>query len=57
VTGSDLKFNVNNQPYRLRMLVDGYQIAEVDLNPSTRNVVVALTTSSIPISLQRLFYK
>lgn len=57
VTGSDLKFSVNNQPYRLRVLVDGYQIAEVDLNPSTRNVVVPLTPSSIPISLQRLFHK
>jgi len=57
VQGSDLTFYVNNQPYLLRVQVDGYQIAEVQLNPPPRSISVPLTPSGVPLALQRLFRK
>lgn len=55
VQGSELSFYVDNRTYLLRVQVDGYQIAEVQLNPPPRQVTILLKPTSMPLSIQRLF--
>lgn len=55
VLDNRLAFYAPNSSYRLRVQVDGYQIAEVSLPNSPGPFSVPLTRSSIPVSLQRLY--
>ena len=55
VQGSELSFYVDNRSYLLRVQVDGYQIAEVPLNPPARQMTIPLKPSSVPLSIQHLF--
>lgn len=57
VQTGDFTFYAQNRPSTLRVQVDGYAIAEKPLNPSVRTLTIQLTSSNVPLALQRIFRK
>ena len=55
VQGGKFTFYVSNPQYLLRVQVDGYAIAERGLNPPPSSLTISLTSSSVPLAIQRLF--
>ncbi len=55
VQSGDFTFYAQNRPSTLRVLVDGYAIAERPLNTSVRTLTIQLTSSNVPLALQRIF--
>jgi hypothetical protein len=57
VQSGDFTFYAQNRPCTLRVQVDGYAIVERPLNPSVRTLTILLTSSNVPLALQRIFRK
>ena len=55
VQSADFTFYAQNRPSTLRVQVDGYAIAERPLNSSVRTLSIQLTSSNVPLALQRIF--
>jgi hypothetical protein len=57
VQSGDFSFYAPNRPCTLRVKVDGYEIADRQLSSASRAMTIQLTSSRVPISLQRIFRK
>jgi len=57
VQSGNFTFYAPNRPCTLRVGVEGYGIAERQLNPTVRTLTISLTSSNVPLPLQRMFRK
>jgi hypothetical protein len=57
VPSGDFSFYAPNRPCTLRVKVDGYEIVDRQLSSASRAMTIQLTSSRVPISLQRIFRK
>jgi hypothetical protein len=57
VQSGDFSFYAPNRPCTLRVKVDGYEIVDRQLSSASRAMTIQLTSSRVPISLQRIFRK
>lgn len=57
VQSGNFTFYAPSRPCTLRVQVDGYAIAQRQLNPASSTLTIQLTSSSIPLSVQRMFRK
>ncbi|MGA7753971.1 MAG: hypothetical protein WCB05_14145 [Candidatus Sulfotelmatobacter sp.] len=55
VQSGDFTFYAQTRPCTLRVQVDGYAIVERPLSSSVRTLTIQLTSSNVPLALQRIF--